>query len=268
MAIYEKHNYKDPSFPIIFHFDSKDTNNDIFFPHWHENIEMLYFIEGQANITINQQHTIASKGDLVVINSEQFHNVKLVGESCKYYCIIINKTLYNDDNELFQTIINDKIITNYINLLIDELSNKKENYKEISKHIIASLFLNLKRSFKMTEEELFLNNTGHKKTELAKSTIKYIKSNYKQEISIDDICKYLGFTKCYLCHTFKEVTSQTIIDYINYVRCSHAQKLLLTGKYNVCESANMSGFNSMSYFSKIYKKFFGKLPSEEIRNSI
>lgn len=268
MAIYEKHSYKDPTFPIIFHFDSRDINNDIFFPHWHENIEILYFVEGSAKVTINQQINIANKGDLVIINPEQFHNIQVHKDICKYYCIIINKNLYSDNDELFQSVINDKTSVTYINLLIDELYNKKESYKDISKHIIECFFINLQRNFKMTEEQRFLNDTGNKKTELVKSTINYIKLNYKNELSTNDICKNLGFTKCYLCHTFKEVTGQTIIDYINYMRCSHAQKLLLSGKYNVCESANMSGFNSMSYFSKIYRKFFGKLPSEEIKNNI
>jgi AraC-like DNA-binding protein len=42
-------------------------------------------------------------------------------------------------------------------------------------------------------------------------------------------------------------------------------KLLLTGSYNVSETAYMIGFSDVSYFSQCFKEEYGMLPSEYIR---
>ncbi|EOU2011906.1 helix-turn-helix domain-containing protein, partial [Clostridium perfringens] len=56
---------------------------------------------------------------------------------------------------------------------------------------------------------------------------------------------------------------QTILDYINHIRCINARNLILYNGYTISESAYKSGFNNLSYFSKTYKKYMGLLPSEE-----
>ena len=63
----------------------------------------------------------------------------------------------------------------------------------------------------------------------------------------------------YKRQVFKEVTRRTPVDYINFIRCNYARNLLLSGRYNVSESAEMSGFKNLSYFSKTYKKYMGCL---------
>jgi AraC-like DNA-binding protein len=58
-------------------------------------------------------------------------------------------------------------------------------------------------------------------------------------------------------------TGKTLVEYINIVRCEHARELLSSGSFNVGESAEQCGFQDISYFSRIYKKYIGILPSEE-----
>ena len=53
------------------------------------------------------------------------------------------------------------------------------------------------------------------------------------------------------------------MDYLNFLRCSNARRLMASGKYNVSESAAMSGFKSLSYFSRVYRRQMGVLPSAE-----
>ena len=78
---------------------------------------------------------------------------------------------------------------------------------------------------------------------------------------MDSVCRETGFSKSYICHTFKEVTGQTVLDYVNFLRCNHARSLLASGKYNVGESALQSGFSNLSYFSRTYRRIMGELPS-------
>jgi YesN/AraC family two-component response regulator len=60
----------------------------------------------------------------------------------------------------------------------------------------------------------------------------------------------------------KALTDQSPTDFIKVVRLDHALTLLKSGKYNVTEVSELSGFSSMGYFSTVFKKHFGKSPTE------
>ena len=85
--------------------------------------------------------------------------------------------------------------------------------------------------------------------------------------TFEEICKKFNASKYYLSHIFKEITGQTIISHLNFVRCKHAKSLLKSGNYNVSESAYKSGFNNLSYFSKTYKSIMGNLPIKDLKST-
>ena len=60
----------------------------------------------------------------------------------------------------------------------------------------------------------------------------------------------------------KALTSHTPIDYIKSIRMNYAIELLQTKKYTVTEVSELCGFSSLGYFSMVFKKYYGKQPSE------
>ena len=64
----------------------------------------------------------------------------------------------------------------------------------------------------------------------------------------------------YFCRFFKEFTNITPIDYINRLRIENAAHSLLEAGFTVTEAALDNGFNDISYFSKIFKKYKGVSP--------
>ncbi|MBQ8432508.1 MAG: helix-turn-helix domain-containing protein [Clostridia bacterium] len=60
-------------------------------------------------------------------------------------------------------------------------------------------------------------------------------------------------TECYLAREFKSYTGQTVMTYLNMVRCKNAEICLAEGK-SVTETAYECGFESISCFSRTYKK--------------
>lgn len=51
---------------------------------------MLYFISRSAEVSINGEVLLATAGDVVIINSNNIHYIKLQGEECQYYCLIMD----------------------------------------------------------------------------------------------------------------------------------------------------------------------------------
>ena len=70
-------------------------------------------------------------------------------------------------------------------------------------------------------------------------------------------------SKYYFCRAFKQATGQTVTQYINWVRCSHARRLLASGECNVGEAAERCGFHNLSYFTRVYRRQYGRVPSKE-----
>lgn len=66
------------------------------------------------------------------------------------------------------------------------------------------------------------------------------------------------------CHAFRQITGSTVVDYLNSLRCSHALQLLSSGEYTVGECAEKCGFHNLSYFAKVYRRYRGCSPSDEL----
>ena len=65
-----------------------------------------------------------------------------------------------------------------------------------------------------------------------------------------------------MCRVFKEITCITINHYITQVRLEKAKELLLEDELSIADIAEACGFQSLSYFTKTYKKHYGHSPSQ------
>lgn len=91
----------------------------------------------------------------------------------------------------------------------------------------------------------------------------YILRNYKQNnISLSELASEVNMTKTSLCKFIKNVTKKTLYDLVLEARVNEACRLLAeTDKY-ISEICYLSGFNNISNFNKIFKRFMEKTPQE------
>ena len=92
--------------------------------------------------------------------------------------------------------------------------------------------------------------------------MEYIDRHFTEQISVGSICAEFGYSKSYICRVFHEITVLTIARQIAARRIYYAGTLLSSKRYSVSECAMMSGFSSASYFSKAYRKMYGRAPSD------
>ena len=262
---YEPHTHKDPSFPIIFHLDTRIKSRSNFLPHWHENIEILYVIKGAITVLSDASSITANTDEVAIINPNNVHYIQTIEEESKYYCLIIDRKFCEEigiDTEeiIFQRLLKDREIRNKFNLIKEEFLSQKVLYKAKIKSVIMDLIISLYRDYTLSESPLS-NKPETNKIEMIKKAIRFIQSNYDKNISISEIAEEAGVSKYYFCRIFKEITGYTTVCFINILRCTNAKKLLISGKYSVEEAAFACGFDNLSYFSKTYKKHMGDLPS-------
>ena len=273
--VYEKHRTDDER-PIIFHTDYLKHHGFLytddmaivqpkFRVHWHENIELLYMLEGECDVITNAVKVHTFPGDIALVNSNMVHTVEATTEYAKYYCLIVDAGFLKNfgidiEHTLFERVISDKKTAElYQNVVKAE--NSSDEYKNLDlKLALLTLALDLLKNH--SEDEYSPSRYSNPKTETVKKAIEYIKQHYAEQISVEELAANLGFTKYYFCHIFNEITGSTVINHLNYVRCKNARKLILSGQCNITEAAEQSGFTNMSYFAKIYKSVIGQLPSE------
>ena len=260
---YEYHyynHYRDPQLKIIFHEDNI-TNTFVYEPHWHNSPELLLIISGNLTVICDGVERVFCENEIAVINNNQIHDMYTNDEKCKYYCLIVDSEIYdNSNNVLSPKSANTEAVIIY-NKIAEELTLKKQNYKEAVIGYSKVLFSILSRE-DVPSDELIINK---RKVELVKAATQYIYENFANDITLDDISEHLNTSKYYLSHIFKEIAGKTVISHLNYVRCHHAKTLLKSGKNNVAESAFLSGFSNLSYFSKIYKRIIGNSPIKDLK---
>ena len=88
----------------------------------------------------------------------------------------------------------------------------------------------------------------------------FIEANYQTNIDIKEVAGMCNLTTAAFCRYFKKATHFTFTDFLNQFRINQSKKLLLQDK-NVTEACFETGFSSISYYNKVFKKVTGDNPS-------
>jgi len=96
-----------------------------------------------------------------------------------------------------------------------------------------------------------------------KKAIETVRENMSNEFfGKDEFAAAMCVSTSLLYKKLKSLTDQSPIEFIRSVRMKHAAELLQSGQYSITRVSEICGFSSLRYFSQIYKKHFGKPPSE------
>lgn len=88
----------------------------------------------------------------------------------------------------------------------------------------------------------------------------YIHENYDKKPDVNAIASNVHLSTAAFCRYFKKQTNMTFTEFVNQYRITQAKTLLLK-HHNVSEVVYAVGFESMSYFNKLFKSLVGETPS-------
>ena len=89
----------------------------------------------------------------------------------------------------------------------------------------------------------------------------YVLSNLEYDHKLSEIASLFFYDEVYLGRLFRSKTGECFKDYLNKERVARAKKLLLTG-ITVTEVSAKVGYNSVTYFNRVFKKLCGMTPTE------
>ena len=107
-----------------------------------------------------------------------------------------------------------------------------------------------------TSVKLFLND----KLRMA-NIYSYIHLHYHEHADVNEMAETLNLSTAAFCRYFKKQTNMTFTEFVNQYRINQAKTLLLQ-ENTVSEVCYSVGFQSLSYFNKLFKKLTGQGPME------
>lgn len=261
--LYEVHDLEGKQLPIVFHYNVVQIGGAEI-ANWHDNIEFLYCNVGSGQILCNSVVYDVNEGDLIVVNSNLLHVVRKT-KKFEYYCLIVDSDFLATNgivvNEMeFETFVRSEETSSLFCRIVDEIEHDREFRAAGVRSRILDLMVHLSRKhlLRLSSAE----NHRAVSDQNIKQAIGYIKSNFAQRLTLEEIANAVNLSKYYFAREFKKATGMTVVAYINEIRCRSARRLILSNQLSISEVAALCGFENNSYFSKTFKQVMGCLPSE------
>lgn len=249
---------------------------------------LVVFHSGSCTMTINGHEYTFRKGDIAIIPRDVMYS-PYTANFCEYTFFHFNGDLlptdkspeeitpfdevsdkkpsygYTTHTETDMELLFDYKVTlgnqlQNVDLLVRKCMNTRLNYEDKQQLLLAIQFSEIMFHISQAFCERF--RSASSLPSQVNKILTYIKENYTGPITLDDICKNMNMSKQYCMRIFKKHMHTTINDYILDLRMRHAAYLLSSTYMNVSQTADYLGFSGTSYFSRVFKKYYGISPSE------
>lgn len=107
----------------------------------------------------------------------------------------------------------------------------------------------------------FFDETCKKEYSPIENIYNFLEINYSKPISLDELLEIYPYSKAKLCRDFKEKYYMTVFEALISIRLKNAQRIINTNPHMKLQNISiLCGFSDVSYFCKMYKRFFGNTP--------
>ena len=253
----------------------KPNLKNYFFWHYHPEYELVY-VEANNGIRHVGQHISSYMGsDLVLIGPNIPHLNFDYGLKTKYKQIVVQLKehflgdAFDEIPELFS--IQKLFARAYLGLSFSGKTKtmvvEKLKYMQTVDHFEQLLcLLEIFQVLAISDEVVELNEQDTSIKLFLNDKIrmgaiyKYIHANYNETPDVNRVASSVHLSTAAFCRYFKKQTKMTFTDFVNQYRITQAKTLLLQDN-TISEACYEVGFQSLSYFNKLFKKITGENPS-------
>jgi len=227
--------------------------------HWHEHVEFYFILEGSGTVICGDGLLEVKKDEFVIVNSSELHH-GAAGGYCRYLCIMLPPSFF-EGKYIFKNHFCDDYVKELMYKIYNEYNSDNEGKNFAIKGYTYFLISYLIKKYSVVHLTEARHRQHIEKLERINSITKYIRENYKENLTTAGIADFFHMSEGHLCHSFKEITGKTIKKYINSVRIEKASDLIIASDMSILEIALSCGFNDVNYFSRCFKKIKGSCPT-------
>lgn len=253
-----------------------ESNSEPREQHYHQNLDMLYVLDGSVDVVIDDKIYNLKKEDMILINSNKRHkfensgNLLAIRFAIDYY--LLSQTVGTtqmlflcnsaaDKNSAYDKLRHQmkEIIRYYYAQGQHDNCYLQALYYEMLHILIANFMV------KTEEVKMLFDNSAEK--ERISEIQSYIQGHYQAAISLNDLAEQMYLTPAYLSKYIKKKFGMTFVEYLNNIRLFHAVDELIYTNKSLTHIAMDNGFSTSAAFNKSFKKVFNVSPGEYRKNS-
>jgi hypothetical protein len=246
-----------------------------FFWHYHPEYELTLIVHGKGTRMVGDHHENFESGDLVFIGPDLPHtwmSDRHMEGNCKVVVIQFTKELI----QRFIGLEEDAKINGFLSdskrgLTIN--SNNNDNVKNLIKALPSktgidkiSVFLQILHLLSTLESRTLASSfyqplKGAENEKRINTVCQYIQKHSTEPLTIQRAASIIHLTPSAFCKFFKRITGKTFSDYVNDIRIANVCRDLIATDKQVSTIAFENGFDTLTYFNRIFLKKKGIKPS-------
>ncbi len=249
----------------------------------HPHCEISYVTRGQGIIAIEDKIFDAEAGDLFIVKPHEIHGIQpnwddpfdiaWFGIHPQEMAGWVSTYFGKQIEEARRPIIHlgkTYELWDIVEEVLKEIVFHSLRYEMVLRIELLHLFIAFARKVKvvMGEEkplnlDEILPKQGRKRwREAVEVAIRYIKENYFRKIDLGTVAEKAFLSPNHFCEVFKAETGVTFTEYLRRTRIAEAKRLLGDTQLNISEISERVGYESIHYFSRLFKEHEGLSPSE------
>lgn len=154
------------------------------------------------------------------------------------------------------------LLPNGEELVLDIFSDSPDNYRTLYKMTTMEQVIDYLVYFRDSLCAAFAERKKEFRKPIVAQVKHYIREHVTEHLSLNEVAAVFAISPNYLSQLFKKYNDVGYNDYVTQCKIDEARRLLSSGSYKVYEVAEMLGFVSAFYFSKVFKKVVGVPPTE------
>lgn len=238
--------------------------------HWHEELEVVYILNGKSLHYIDGVCVEGVPGRLVVTNSESIHNIileEVPEHETAAVVLLIHAQFLREQFSQYQTLYFTNERTQAgpeIKDIMMRLSAYADRTVHTSWDSLYAKGLILQLLYYMCEQGTvrrdMVNVNEQKNIERLKGVLQYLENHYMEPLSQAEVASRFYFNREYFSRYFKKCTGMNFTEYLVRFRLGKAKKALVGSDKRVLDVALENGFSDERRLINAFKKYYGITP--------
>jgi len=241
--------------------------------HYHDGHQLLYIVKGTAEVLVDGTSETVSEGTLLLFSRFEEHSIRVCGGEYRRYSVRISPDIPNlpEHELLFSLLVNrasgfcraihtgrsGALVESVLERIVSEFSGESFLREEMLDALLKELLIIICR---LIPREMLPEKNEN--AQLIYRLQKRFEGNYFKSFTLSALAAEYHMSVSHLSHLFKEVTGESVMEYLFACRLLAAKKYLATTDMPIGEIVSLCGFSDDSNFSRNFKQRTGMTPSE------
>ena len=242
--------------------------------HDHSAVEILLTLEGMVTYTIEDKIYQVRKGEILIVPPDTLHSLTMGEGSSRY--------LFLFESDAIMTMRDIKSMAMYFHKpfhlrdgsdahvrIRELLLRAREAYEKrdmmwntMCYSCILRVYATLGQRYLSGIKPRTGEAVRNMDSEVINAVMTYINNHYREELSLEDVAKFAGFSRYYFSRSFKRQTGYSFKDYLCQKRLQVAMDLLIRTNRSMRDVAVESGFGSVATFNRVFREKKGCTPTQ------